>query len=80
MAIEFVEDRVTRKPFDPSLKVHNRVQKNAMDNGLMMYGMGGTIDGRFGDHVLIAPPYVIDESHESELVDKLSTAVTKLWP
>ena len=80
IAIEFVEDRGTRGPFEPSLKVHNRVQKNAMDNGLMMYGMGGTIDGRYGDHVLIAPPYIIDESHESELVAKLSTAITKLWP
>ena len=41
----------------------------------MIYGMGGTIDGRVGDHVLIAPPYIINEDQESELVEKLTAAI-----
>ena len=79
IGLEFVEDRNSKQPFDPSLKVHNRVQKNAMDAGLMVYGMGGTIDGRRGDHVLIAPPYIIDASHEHELVEKLCAAISGSW-
>ena len=46
-----------------------------MEAGLMCYGMGGTVDGKRGDHILIAPPYIIDESHENELVEKLARAV-----
>lgn len=75
IGIEFVKDRVTKEPLNPASKTHNKVQKAAMDQGLMVYGMGGTIDGRSGDHVLIAPPYIISASHEEELVDKFATAV-----
>jgi adenosylmethionine-8-amino-7-oxononanoate aminotransferase len=78
IGIEFVQDRPAKTPFDPALKTHNRVQKNAMNEGLMVYGMGGTIDGRLGDHLLIAPPYIIEEQHEQELVDKLTVAINGL--
>ena len=77
LAIEFVKDRVTKEPLDPSRKTHNKVQKAAMNEGLMVYGMGGTIDGHSGDHVLIAPPYIISEGHEEELVEKLVKAFSQ---
>ena len=76
LGVEFVADRDSKAPLDPAAKTHNRVQKAAMQRGLMVYGMGGTVDGRLGDHVLLAPPYIIDEDHEQEIVDKLSAAVT----
>ena len=41
----------------------------------MCYPMGGTIDGVHGNHILIAPPYIIDETHIAEMVDKLGSAV-----
>jgi adenosylmethionine-8-amino-7-oxononanoate aminotransferase len=75
IGIEFVKDRATKEPLDAAAKTHNRVQKAAMNEGLMVYGMGGTIDGRSGDHVLIAPPYIINASEEEELVDKFAKAV-----
>ncbi len=75
IGVEFVSDRDSKQTFDPSLKIHNRVQGRAMEAGLMCYGMGGTVDGKRGDHILIAPPYIIDESHENELVEKLARAV-----
>src|SRR5215813_7832101 len=54
-AIELVADRGTKEPFDPVLKLHTRVKQQAMAHGLLVYPMGGTVDGRQGDHVLIAP-------------------------
>ena len=77
IGIELVNDRGTKEPLDPAAKTHNRVQKAAMAEGLMVYGMGGTIDGRNGDHVLIAPPYILSESEQEELVDKLARAVNR---
>lgn len=75
IGVEFVADRDTRAPLDPAKKMHNKVQQAAMEQGLMIYGMGGTIDGRTGDHVLLAPPYIINEEQESELLEKLTAAI-----
>jgi adenosylmethionine-8-amino-7-oxononanoate aminotransferase len=77
IGVEFVADTTSKAALDPAAKTHNKVQKAAMERGLMIYGMGGTIDGRSGDHVLIAPPYIITEEHESEIVNKLTAAVTE---
>jgi len=76
--LELVEDRATKKPFDPKLRMHARVKRAALAAGLMCYPMGGTIDGARGDHVLIAPPFIVDEAQLDELVDKLSRAITTL--
>ena len=75
IGVEFVADRETKEPFDACLKTHNKVQMAAMKNGLLCYGMGGTIDGRRGDHILIAPPYNLNEAQQQELVEKFSAAV-----
>ncbi len=75
IGIEFVKDKASKEPFAPELKTHNRVQKAAMQRGLMVYGMGGTIDGRVGDHLLLAPPYILEDAHEEELVEKLTAAI-----
>ena len=75
IGVEFVGDRVSKESYDPALKTHNRIQKAALERGLMVYGMGGTVDGRLGDHVLLAPPYIIGDEHEDELVDKLVAAI-----
>lgn len=76
IGIEFVSDRASKAPLDPAGKIHNQVQKAALDEGLMCYGMGGTIDGRRGDHVLLAPPYNLNEAQESELVEKFTKAIS----
>ena len=74
-AIELVEDRLTKAPFDPARKLHAKVKKAAMARGLMVYPMGGTIDGQRGDHVLLAPPFIVSENQVDEIVDRLGAAV-----
>ena len=73
--IELVEDRATKRPFDPALRVHARVKKEALKAGLMCYPMGGTLDGSRGDHVLLAPPFILEEAQLDELVEKLGSAI-----
>ncbi|MEP1442391.1 MAG: aspartate aminotransferase family protein [Hyphomicrobiales bacterium] len=73
--LEFVADRETKTPFAPELKIAPRLKAAAMQEGLMCYPMAGTIDGKKGDHVLIAPPFIMDDAHVDELVGKLSKAV-----
>lgn len=75
IGLELVADRVSKNPFDPALPIHTQIKEHAMQQGLMCYPMAGTIDGRLGHHVLLAPPYVIDSSHIDELVTKLGIAL-----
>ncbi len=75
LGVELVADRGTQATFDPALKLHLAVKREAMARGLICYPMGGTIDGRLGDHVLLAPPFIIDETHVTEIVDKFSAAL-----
>jgi adenosylmethionine-8-amino-7-oxononanoate aminotransferase len=73
--IELVADRATKAPFDPTSRLHSRIKSEAMQRGLLVYPMGGTVDGRSGDHVLIAPPFIIEERHVDEIIDKLGAAI-----
>ncbi len=74
-AVELVADRSTKAPFDPSLRLHARVKRAALDLGLMCYPMGGTIDGARGDHVLLAPPFIISDDELDLLIERLVEAV-----
>ena len=74
-AIELVADRGTRTPFDPALKLHQRIKAAAFEGGLACYPMGGTVDGRIGDHVLLAPPYIATSEDIDMIVDRLGHAV-----
>jgi adenosylmethionine-8-amino-7-oxononanoate aminotransferase len=73
-AIELVADRATREPFDPAHRLHARIKAQAMANGLMVYPMGGTIDGIRGDHVLIAPPFTVTDRDLDRIVERLAAA------
>ena len=74
-AIEFVADRGTKAPFDPALKINEKVKREAFARGLSGYPMGGTIDGKRGDHYIIAPPYIVTAVQIDEIVDRLGQAV-----
>ena len=73
--IELVADRATKEPFDPALKLHAGLKAQAMDRGLIYYPGGGTADGVQGDHILLAPPFIIEKPEIDALVDRLSAAI-----
>jgi adenosylmethionine-8-amino-7-oxononanoate aminotransferase len=74
VGVEFVEDRASKRPFDPARRLHARVKAAAMDQGLMVYPMGGTIDGARGDHALLAPPFIVTEREVDEIVRRFTHA------
>ena len=76
--IEFVSDRSTKAPFDPSLQIHAVLKKTAMKNGLLCYPMGGTIDGKRGDHVVLAPPYIATLDELQQIASRLATSVNEV--
>lgn len=74
-AIELVADRGAKKPFDPEHKLNLRVKHRAFERGLLVYPGGGTVDGRCGDHILLAPPYIATEEQMDVIVDRLTESV-----
>ncbi len=78
--IELVEDRASKKPFEAARGIHNRVKQAAFEHGLICYPAGGTADGRLGDHIMIAPPFVIEDDHIEEIVAKLDGALKAAIP
>lgn len=73
--VELVRDKASKTPFDPALKLHARIKANCMARGLMVYPMGGTIDGQYGDHILIAPPFIITTAQLDFVVETLEQVI-----
>ena len=72
---ELVADRGSKQPFASELKLNAAVKREAMARGLMVYPMGGTIDGVRGDHVLLAPPFIVTREQVDAIVERLGDAV-----
>ena len=75
LGMEFVADRATKTPFDPAEARHRAFKAAAFEAGLICYPMGGTLDGHRGDHVMLAPPFIISDDQIGEMCDKLDVAV-----
>ena len=78
--IELVADRATKRPFDPALRLHAKIKQRALELGVLCYPMGGCADGRAGDHVLLAPPFIIDERMIPAFLDPIATAIEESLP
>ena len=74
-ALEIVEDRSSKRPFDPAIQMHDLVKRHALRLGLGVYPSGGTIDGEAGDHVLVAPPYIVTAEQIDLIAERLGDAV-----
>lgn len=80
VGVEFVADRESKAALDPARRTHVLLKKKAMENGLMIYPSGGTVNGAQGDHVLLAPPFICTESDIEEIVAKFSATVKAVLP
>ncbi len=76
LGMEFVADRNSKTPFPPEEERHHRFKLAAFEAGLICYPMGGTIDGKLGAHVLIAPPFIISDDQIDEIGSKLELAIS----
>jgi adenosylmethionine-8-amino-7-oxononanoate aminotransferase len=80
LAMELVADRDTQTPFDPALAMHQRAKAEAFERGLLIYPGGGTVDGRVGDHILLAPPYNATNDEIDLIVDLLAKTMDSILP
>ena len=78
IGIELVSDRSTKQPFAPALGIHKQLKKLTLENGLICYPMGGTLDGQQGDHILLAPPFIFEDQHIEELISKIEISFNEV--
>ncbi len=78
--VEFVQDADTRQPLDPAMRFHAKLKQQAFEEGLMIYAMGGTVDGQSGDHTLLAPPFIATNDDLATIANLLRESVDALLP
>lgn len=80
LGLEFVADRKTKTAFPVEDRIPGKLKTAAMENGLICYPAGGTVDGRMGAHMLLAPPFIAEDQHFEELADKLDAILQAVFP
>jgi adenosylmethionine-8-amino-7-oxononanoate aminotransferase len=75
--VELVADRASKQWIDPTHRLHVRIKREAMAEGLMVYPMGGTVDGQRGDHILLAPPFISTPAELAQIVERLKRALNR---
>ncbi|CAM3918474.1 aspartate aminotransferase family protein [Bordetella muralis] len=80
VGVEFVADRNTKETLDPAQKTHARLKATAKQNGLLVYPMGGTVDGVRGDHALLAPPFICTPADIDQIIDRFAQSVREVLP
>jgi adenosylmethionine-8-amino-7-oxononanoate aminotransferase len=80
LGIEFVRDKSSRKPFDPSHAIADRIRSAAMEEGVLTYPTQGCVDGTSGDHILLAPPFIITPEESALIGRALASALEKVFP
>jgi adenosylmethionine-8-amino-7-oxononanoate aminotransferase len=75
LAVEFVADKNSKEPFPAEKNFAGRVGQLSAQRGVLIYPMQGSVDGIFGDHVLVAPPAVITEEQIHWAASELRAAI-----
>lgn len=78
MGIEFVQDRQTREPFPREKRIAERVRDAAREAGVITYPIQGCADGERGDHILLAPPFIISSGEMETIAQALQSAIASL--
>src|SRR2546427_702709 len=78
LGVEFVRDRTTREPFPREANLAERIRQAALEEGITTYPIQGCVDGERGDHVLLAPPFIISSDEISEIARALGAAVERV--
>jgi hypothetical protein len=73
--LEIVKDKNTKEPFHSSDNLARRIKLIAKNRGLLCYPMSGPIDGKMGDHVLLAPPFIISEEEIHSITTLLAESI-----
>ncbi|HKV25833.1 MAG TPA: aspartate aminotransferase family protein [Candidatus Acidoferrum sp.] len=79
LGIEFVRDKSTRQPFDPAETIAEKIRAAAMESGVLTYPTQGCVDGVRGDHILLAPPFILSAGEIAFIAQALTSALSRVF-
>ena len=80
IGVEFVRDKVSREPFPPSQNIAERIRQAALEENVLTYPTQGCVDGLRGDHILLAPPFILNAEESALIARAIKSALTKIFP
>jgi len=80
LGIEFVKNKSTREPFPKEQNVAERIRQAALAENVLVYPTQGCVDGINGDHLLLAPAFIISPDESAKLVRSLQSALQRVFP
>jgi adenosylmethionine-8-amino-7-oxononanoate aminotransferase len=79
LGIEFVKDKPTRAPFPREENIAERIRRAALDENFLIYPTQGCVDGTNGDHILLAPPFIISQQESRLIASTMHAALDKVF-
>ena len=74
-----MKDKATREPFAKAEGIAGRVRQAALDENVLTYPTQGCVDGERGDHILLAPPFVVTPEESESIARALEAAIAKMF-
>jgi adenosylmethionine-8-amino-7-oxononanoate aminotransferase len=79
IGVEFVKDKTSREPFPPSQNIAERIRRAALEENVLTYPTQGCVDGLRGDHILLAPPFILTAAESALIAGALKSALTRVY-
>jgi adenosylmethionine-8-amino-7-oxononanoate aminotransferase len=80
IGVEFVRDKVSREPFPRSQNIAERIRQAAIEENVLTYPTQGCVDGLRGDHILLAPPFILNAEESALIARAIKSALAKVFP
>ena len=80
IGVEFVKDKASREPFPPSQNIAERIRQAALEQNVLTYPTQGCVDGLRGDHILLAPPFILNAEECAITASAIKSALAKVFP
>lgn len=78
-AVEFIQDKATREPFPREENIAEHIRQAALAEGVLTYPTQGCVDGLRGDHILLAPPFIVNEEECRVIARAVEVALRKVF-
>jgi len=80
LGIEFVKNKATRQPFPKEDNIAERIRLATLDENVLTYPTQGCVDGVNGDHILLAPPFIVTPQECQLIANASRSALRKVFP
>lgn len=77
--VEFVKDKSTREPFPKDAGIAEKVRQAMLEKNVLVYPGQGCVDGTRGDHILLAPPFIVTQQECQSVGDALQHALGQVF-